>query len=95
MRLSTSQIKDTLENVEDLSPKCLAIIITDMAEHLEYIEHCYLDLSVKYNMLKNEYNDLKKSYTKLHINQIYGKVVTESSKYNQIIADALKGEHKT
>lgn len=94
MNLTTAQIKDLLENIEDVSPKCLAIIIADMAERIEYIERCYMNLSTKYSILKDEHNDLKKSYTKLHLNSIYGKVVTESLKYDQIIADALKGESK-
>lgn len=87
MNLTTAQIKDILESPEDVSPKCLAIIIADMAEHIGRLE-------CSYNILATKYDQLKSTYTKQHLNSIYGKVVTESSKYNQIIADALKGESK-
>lgn len=80
MNLTTAQIKDILENPEDVSPKCLAIIIADMAERIEYIERCYMDLDTKYSMLKVKYNILNKGYAKLHLNSMYGLMVAESQK---------------
>lgn len=87
MNLTTAQIKDILENPEDVSPKCLAIIIADMAERISHLEYTY-------NLLSTKYDQLKSTYTKQHLNSIYGKVVTESSKYDQIITDAMKKSTK-
>ena len=80
MYLTTAEIAEILENVEDLSPKRLSDVIIDMAERIANLERCNFDLSTEYNILKDECNELKKSYAKLHLNQIYGKFITESSK---------------
>ena len=80
MNLTTAQIKDILECPEDVSPKCLAIIINDMANRIEYIERCYMDLNIKYSILEDKYNDLTKDYAKFHLNSMYGLMLTESQK---------------
>lgn len=80
MNLTTAQIKDILECPEDVSPKCLAIIINDMANRIEYIERCYMDLNIKYSILEDEYNNLTKCYAKLHLNSKYGMAITKEIK---------------
>jgi hypothetical protein len=76
MNLTTAQIKDILENPEDVSPKCLSIIIADMAERISHLECSYNLLSIKYDQLKR--------YTqKNHLNSMYGLMVTESLKGEQ------------
>lgn len=76
MNLSTAQIKDILENPEDVSPKCLAIIIADMAERINHLE-------CNYDLLSIEYDQLKRATQKLHLNSKYGLMVTESLKGEQ------------
>lgn len=78
MNLTTAQIKEILENPEDVSPKCLAIIIADMAERISHLE-------CSYNLLSTKYDQLKRYSQKLHLNSMYGYMVTESLQ---------KGEHK-
>lgn len=78
MNLTTSQIKEILESPEDVSPKCLAIIIADMTERIEYIERCYMDLYAKHSILEDEYNSLTKCYAKLHLNSKYGMAINEA-----------------
>jgi hypothetical protein len=69
MNLTTAQIKDILENPEDVSPKCLAIIIADMAERISHLE-------CSYNLLSTKYDQLKKQY----LNSKYGEIVKETIK---------------
>lgn len=75
MYLTTAEIAEILEDVENLSPKRLSEVIIDMAERITYLERCYFDLSIKYDQLK-------RTTQKLHLNSMYGLMVTES-----------KGEH--
>ncbi len=73
MNLTTAQVKEILENPEDVSPKCLAIIIADMAERISHLE-------CSNRLLYTKYDQLKSNYTKLHLNSMYGMMVTESKK---------------
>lgn len=73
MNLTTSQIKEILESPEDVSPKCLAIIIADMTEHIDRLE-------CSYNILSTKYEQLKSTYVKCHLNSVYGKIVTDALK---------------
>jgi restriction endonuclease Mrr len=60
MYLTTAEIAEILENVEDLSPKRLGNVIIDMAERINYLERCYMDIAAKQNQLvekhKGEHN---------------------------------------
>lgn len=80
MNLTTEQIKEILENPEDVSPKCLAIIITDMAERISHLECCY-------NLLSTKYDQLKSTTQKLQLNSIYGTMVSEPYKVTDVIGD--------
>lgn len=61
MYLTTAEIAEILEDVENLSPKRLSEVIIDMAERITYLERCCFDLSIKYDRIiadasKGEHN---------------------------------------